>query len=237
MTDYKDIIYGDLDFPYDSEKIKEEILSLKDNFFEIPPYKIWLDQVKSNEIFPVETENYYNNITYITVDAENRYTKFKKTISPPTSLYLRNDFSKDDKSYSKTKNLSLNQITWNKNLLEKIPYTKSVIEKLPFDKLGLVRVFLTENSFLPTHHDGSYNEWSKNIAINLVPESGKVPFKFSTNGKTGIKEVYSNCFIFNDRYLHGIPYVPNLRIDIRIFGEFNSKKLNDSLIKNTILNL
>lgn len=193
----------------------KEILSCSEFFFEIPPYESWIKLAMENKIPMVETLERYESITFI---KDGKI--IRKEIPPPKSLYLKRPKS-EFQTYTLSKIFDAGHCSWNENILDKIPYTKSVIESLPFTKIGIVRVFVTENTFLPTHDD-KISILKNNLGISLVPiDSGSPLVIFDRESHTRYS-VFSSSFIFDDINLHGIPMVLGLRIDVRIFGEFRT---------------
>jgi hypothetical protein len=211
------MIYKELTIDYDKNKIVEEIVSCRDLFFDIPPYNFWLEKAKNKEIFMVETIENYNSITLL-----KERKLIKKILNPPKSFYIRSsDF--DDLSYLKSKKSVNEQFHWNPKIGTRLEYTKSIIESLPFIKFGLIRAFITENTFLPTHHDAINSTGDENFGISLVPIHSGSPLVIYDPVLKETKSIFSSCFFFDDSYLHGIPMVHGLRIDIRIFGILNKE--------------
>lgn len=213
------MIYKELDFEFDKETVVQEIMSCSSEFFDIAPYDHWINLAKNKKIFMVESLENYENITL-----EIGGKKISKAIPPPRSFYLRNS-NFLEKSYAKSKNQKMDFCVWNPKVMEKLSYTKSVIEKLPFKNIGLVRAFITENSFLPTHHDRINSDKTKNKGISLVPIHSDSPLMFYDPEKKQINKTLSSAFIFDDSYLHGIPMTKGIRIDIRVFGLFKDDYL------------
>jgi hypothetical protein len=216
-------MYREFDLAYDKNLMTREILSCSESFFEIPPYESWIDLAIENKIPMIESLDNYQSITFV-----KNGKIIRRKLSPPKSLYLRSpDFS--FKSYSRAKSHEPEKSFWNTEILSKIPYTKKIIETLPFDKIGVVRVFLTENTFLPTHDDKT-RILKNNLGISLVPIDSGVPLIIFDKEHCQSYPVFSSSFIFDDFNLHGIPMVDGIRIDIRVFGEFR----NDFIQNNSI---
>lgn len=209
-------MYREFDFAYDKDLMTREILSCAESFFEIPPYESWINLAIENKIPMVESLDRYQSITCV-----NNQTIIRKQISPPRSLYLRSP-DLNFTSYSQTKTCRPEKSIWNDKILSKIPYTKKVIECLPFNTIGMVRVFLTENTFLPTHHDITRIFYHKNLGISLVPIDSGSPMIIFDRDTHKPCPVFSSSFIFDDHDLHGIPMVEGIRIDVRIFGDFRN---------------
>ena len=127
-----------------------------------------------------------------------------------------------NRAYSKSKQFTLEDSVYNPEIGNRLEYTKKIIEDLPFTDIGLIRVFLTENTFLPTHNDGFHKEKFRNLGISLVPVHSKAPLKYFDKENNKVESIFSSAFLFDDSNFHGIPMVDGFRIDIRIFG--NLKK-------------
>lgn len=208
------MIYKDFFLEYDKNLVTEEILSCSHLFFEIPPYSHWIDSAIEKRIPMVETLELYQSITH-----ERNKKIIKKEISPPRSFYLRSS-NFDFKSYAVSKFTESENCQWHPAAEIKIPYTKKLIENLPFKKISIVRVFILNDTFLPTHSDESIFD-KHNLGISLVPVHSGTPLIIYDNDN--VHRVFSSSFIFNDSYLHGIPMVNGLRIDIRVFGDLEQE--------------
>lgn len=209
------MIYKEIDLKYDKDLMTKEILSCSPSFFEIPPYESWINSAIQNKIPMIESIDRYNSITF-----KKNNQVIKKEIPPPKSLYFRSP-NFDFKSYSLSKIYNPEFCSWNTKIIDNISYTKTVIESLPFKKIGIIRVFITENTFLPTHDDKT-GVLKNNLGISLVPvDSGSPLIIFDRKSHKG-HPVFSSSFIFDDCELHGIPMVNGLRIDVRVFGEFRT---------------
>lgn len=213
-------MYREFNLTYDKDLVAQEILSCSESFFEIPPYDSWINLALENKIPMVESLDRYQSITFV----KNREI-VRKEIPPPKSLYLKSP-KLDFKTYSLSKIFDADSCSWNSKILDKIPYTKEIIENLPFTKIGIVRVFLTENTFLPTHDD-RINILKNNLGISLVPIDSGTPLIIFDRESHKKYSVFSSSFVFDDTNLHGIPMVEGSRIDIRVFGEFRPEFLTD----------
>jgi len=208
----QEMIYKDLKIEYDKDRVVKEILSCKDLYIDIPPYKFWLELAKNNKIFMVETLERYDSISLVD---NNKIVK--KSIDPPKSFYIRSS-NFNNNSYLQSKKITQDPFFWNNKIGNRLDYTRVVIESLPFLKIGLVRAFITENTFLPTHHDAINTKKIDNLGVSLVPIHSNTPLMVYNTESRNIESIFSSCFLFDDSYLHGIPMTNGLRIDIRVFG-------------------
>jgi hypothetical protein len=217
------MIFKDLNFNYDIDRVVQEILSCREYSFEIPPYDYILEKAQRGECFMVESEERYQSIDYIK-KTDLGFKKIKRSISSPRSFYIRQS-DPNFKSYQQIKNSQAELFHWNKLIIDKIPYTKTVIEQLPFDRIDCVRAFITEQSFLPTHNDNVNNQDENNIGISLVPMHSGIPILVYDRYENKLIPILSTCFLFDDSNDHGIPWVESVRIDIRVFGKLNQTQL------------
>lgn len=211
------MLFKDFELTYDRDLVAEEILACRDLFVDIPPYQYWIDMAKQKKVFMVESEDRYDSITCQHDDIITR-----KTIDPPKSFYIKSS-SETHQSYPRSKSYDIDKSFWNPRLGDRLKYTRSLLDSLPFEKIGLVRVFVLENTFLPTHHDGIIHTPAGGIGLSLVPVHSGSPLMIYDRRSKKIESVSSTAFLFDDSNLHGIPMVNGVRIDIRIFGKFNSR--------------
>jgi hypothetical protein len=219
------MIFKDLNFNYDSAQVIQEILSCREHFFEIPPYDYILEKALDGEFFMVESQEKYQAIDYIK-NTDSGFKKIKRSIAAPHSFYIRHSDVKS-KSYQQIKNSKTESFFWNSLVLDKLSYTRSIIEKLPFDRVDCVRAFIIEQSFLPTHHDNVNGCDENNIGISLVPVHSGTPMIVYDSAENKTIPILSPCFLFDDSNYHGIPWVNNIRIDIRVFGKLNYNQLHE----------
>jgi hypothetical protein len=153
------------------------------------------------------------------------------------TLYLRSPGDENlflERSFKITKHLDHSNWVWRDSLRSLIPYTIEKISTLPFKKIGLIRVFITENTFFPTHYDYDPKypiDITKSLGISLVPLTGGVPLKIWSGVDKQIKEVHGHAHIFRDSQPHGVPFTDQTRITIRIFGDIDYNGL-EKLIDN-----
>jgi len=209
------MVFENFELAYDRDLVAEEILSCRDLFVDIPPYQYWIDFAKQKKIFMIDTEDRYDSIT-----CQHDDVITKKIIDPPKSFYIKSS-SETHQSYPKSKLYNIDKSFWNPNIGDRLKYTKSLLDSLPFEKIGLVRVFILENAFLPIHHDGINHTSAGGIGLSLVPVHSGSPLMIYDRRSKKMESVFSSSFFFDDSHLHGIPMVDGLRIDIRVFGKFN----------------
>ena len=217
------MIFKNFNYDYDKEKVIQEIISCRDLFSYIPPYIEWIKWAKKKIVFMVESEQMYDEITY-----QDSNGVVEKKLKPPMSFYMKNSDFKNI-SYLKSKTHNTGGSIYNPEIGNRLEYTKEIIEQLPFENISLIRVFMTENTFLPTHNDGRYGDKSRNLGVSLVPVHSGAPLKYFDKENNKVESIFSSAFMFDDSCLHGIPMVDGIRIDIRIFGNLKKNFLKDKI--------
>lgn len=232
---YDKIVAADLKLNFDFEKISKEIISCRSFWSYTPIWHKWINDANNGSVFKVETDELYNKVT-----SKVPGLVLEKELPGFYTLYLRNPIGdlKKKESFSITKYLDHTSWEWNPDLKHNIPYTIQCIESLPYSQIGLIRIFITENTFLPTHSDYDQNlekssigtDISKTLGISIVSSTGGVPLKIWSKKENAVKEVHGHCHIFRDSIPHGVSFTKDIRITIRIFGEIlydNLEKLID----------
>ena len=227
---YDKIVAADLKLNFDFEKISSEIKNCRSLWSYTPIWHKWINDANSGAVFKVESDELYKKVT-----SKVPELTFEKELQGFYTLYLRTPMGdlKKKKSFSVTKYLDHKNWEWNKDLEHNIPYTIKCIESLPYDHIGLIRIFITENTFLPTHSDydqkleksGNKTDLSKTLGISIVSSTGGVPLKIWSKKENAVKEIYGHCHIFRDSIPHGVPFTKDIRITIRIFGEVRYEEL------------
>jgi hypothetical protein len=234
-----DLLGAEMELSLDYKKIKEEMLALKPFWIYTPPYKRNLDAAKTGIIFQSGTEYLNEQIDYID---ENNLIQ-NRNLKGQYIFYLteHKDNLSNNKRFAYTKQLSSDGWSWIDKYRDLMPYTIKCIEDLPYSTIGLVRVFVTENTFFPTHIDtkklvdGKFvqsDDYSKCLGISIIPDTGNVPMSIWSFKNKEIYKIYGNAMLFNDSAPHGVNFTPGTRITIRIFGNIDFQKL-EPYIKNT----
>jgi len=243
---FDSILAANLNINADYEKISQEILQCRKHWEYSPIWKKWIDAANEGKIFKVESDENYESVSrqYFS----NHVLKHdRRKFNGVYTLYLRSPgpeylFSK--RGFGITKYINHNEWIWKKSLENSIPYTIETISKLPFHHIGLVRVFITENTFFPTHHDYEAEkdnrpedniDLGKSLGISIVPLTGDVPLKIWSSCDNIVKEVPGHAHIFRDTQPHGVPFTDKIRITIRIFGDVNYDELEKLVDKDSII--
>jgi hypothetical protein len=235
-----DILAASLKFDFDYKKIKSEMLSLRSFWKYTPPYKANLNAPFSYNIFMSETEEYYNKIDYIADHTTSNSEMIKREIQGQYIFYLREhkDNLKNDTRFSYVKNLDTSGWNWIEEYKTKIPYTINCIESIGYEDIGCIRVFVTENTFFPTHRDtlsGTPDcleisqDYERCLGVSLIPDTGNVPMLIQSPRENKVCEVYGNAMLFNDSAFHGVKFTPGIRITIRIFGKIDFQKFQKNI--------
>jgi len=219
-------IAATLGYAFDYARMAHEILGCREFFVYAPPYQKHVDGGLSGEIpFRSESEENYRRIDTIH-DGRMRRGEMRAV----KMFYLRNSRDSDvlkDSRFSVTKMLRHASWYWRNEIAARIPYTVACIESLPYRGLGLIRAFVCEDSFMPTHRDTfpdaltGFVDRGKSIGISLIPATGGVAMKIWDAGAHRVRDVPGHCLIFDDSCWHGVPMTRGARITLRIFGELD----------------
>lgn len=224
-----DLLAAELDLDFDYEKIKAEMLALRPIWIYTPPYKENLDYAKMGVIFQSGTNDQYEQIDFMEDD-----TIQTRSLRGQYVFYLRNhkDNPSNNTKFSYTKNLAVDGWDWIKEYAEYMPYTIQCIESLPYTNIGLIRVFVTENTFFPTHRDSNVRQalvqstdYAQCLGISIIPDTGNVPLSIWSFKNKEVCKVNGNAMLFNDSAPHGVEFTPGIRITIRVFGDIDFQKL------------
>jgi hypothetical protein len=216
-----DFIAAELDYEFDYPRMTREILSCREFFVPTPPYRHQVEAGLSGEIpFMSESSARYRAIDVITDKGVSR-----KGLHGVNIFYLRNSTHNDvrrDSRFAVTKKLPHESWFWRPELEERIAYTIECIESLPYRTLGLIRVFVCDDTFMPTHRDtvpeAGYDK-TKAVGVSLVPATGDVGMLIWDAGARSVREVKGHCLLFDDSKWHGVPMTRGTRITMRIFGD------------------
>lgn len=226
--DVKKILAASLNFDFDYDRIKKEILNTRDFWSHSPAYDFNIQAAKIGSIFAADSLDNYDKIDY-----QNTFHKHvSKSLRGQYIFYMRfhQDNDKKISRFDTTKNLSIEGWRWRQEIVEKTPYLKACIENLPYSHIGCVRIFITENTFFATHRDYGWGkeELSKDynacFGLSIIPDTGGVPMKIYSFDTRTVHEVYGNAMLFNDSAWHGVSMVDGIRITIRVFGEIDYQK-------------
>jgi hypothetical protein len=215
-----------LDCDFDHARIAREIMDCEEFFVYTPPYQWQVNDAISGEIpFMSESQANYRRIDTLE-DAQIR----KKKLRGVRIFYLRNSTEGDvrkDSRFTVTKGLSHASWFWRPELAQRISYTIQCIESLPYSALGLIRVFVCDSTFMPTHRDTRppVEDRTKSIGISLIPATGGVGMLIWDDAKRRAHEVKGNCLLFDDSRWHGVPMTRGVRITMRIFGDLDYGRL------------
>jgi len=220
-----------LNLECDYDKITQEILSCSSQWRYTPPYKYQLEH-EFNKEFNLASVDDFNNIDY-TVAPEDG-TQIMRNGGGAHIFYLRKCTTTDKQSFSITKYLPHTDWVWRDDI--DIPYTKQFIDSLPFKTLGMIRVFIFSDTFLPVHKDyktpevlGHSEDYDKCLGLSIIPTTGGVPMKIWSNKLKKVVDVPGNAMLFNDSVVHAVPKTTGIRITIRVFGDIDYSYFSDKV--------
>jgi hypothetical protein len=200
--------------------------------------------------FPFDRARLLNEITpYLKTSLETGPSeKYKKLYAPNIDItYFREDqkiingqvkgysvlsLTESDLKYSTfgfnslRENMINYKWSWKKNL----EYTKYVIDQLPFLNYFIVKLIYLPKDGIGVLHRDTEKFVNHAITLELTPATNLM--KFYYNDK--VFESTSDYFIFDDTLLHGAGLADSDRIILRIFGELDFDKMNDSIINESI---
>lgn len=223
--DIKTVLAAGLDLNFDYEKIKNEILSTREFWDHSPPYDFNIDAAKQGKIFPAEAIEMYDKI-----DFQDKFAlRTTKELRGQYIFYMRYHPTNKSKvsRFDITKNLTVDEWKWRPEIIDRTPYFKNCIESLNYNHIGCIRVFITENTFFPTHRDYGWEQEQLNtnydacFGLSIIPDTGNVPMKIYSFATKQVHEIFGNAMLFNDSAWHGVSMVEGIRITIRVFGQIN----------------
>lgn len=183
-------------------------------------------------------------INYHRADYQNDVTKqvIKKELQGQYIFYLRENLenTKDIKRFDFTKTLPTDKWVQIDQFKKSLPYTIEYIENLPYKHIGCIRVFITENTFA-AHRDYGWGknslskDYEKCFGLSIIPDTRNVSMKIQSFKDNKVYDIHGNAMLFNDSAWHGVPYVPGLRITIRIFGEIDYQSFIPYIDSDTLI--
>jgi hypothetical protein len=220
---------GQVGYEFDWERMSGEIAACRDCFVYTPPYRSQVARGLASEIpFMSESaENYRRIDTFGSAGDGDGDGVLRGT----STFYLRASTGHDvrrDGRFSVSKKLDHSSWYWRPELKERLSYTIQCIESLPYRRLGLVRAFVYENTFLPTHRDSPPElgcDQSQSVGLSLVPATGGVPVLVWEEAGGMVRELHGHCLLLDDSKWHGVPMTAGRRVTIRIFGDLDYAKL------------
>jgi len=212
---------------FDYPRMANEILSCREHFAHTPPHQRLVDRALAGDIpFMSESEERYRATDTLAGGAirTNR-------LRGASMFYLRNSCDGDvrrDPRFFVTKVLNHESWYWRPDLEARIAYTIGCIESLPYRTLGLVRVFVYENTFMPTHRDTEPErgyDRSRAVGLSVIPATGGVGMLIWDDAARRVRELEGHCLLFDDSRWHGVPMTRGTRITLRIFGDLDHAQL------------
>ncbi|MEA3194291.1 MAG: hypothetical protein QOD26_2624 [Betaproteobacteria bacterium] len=228
------LIGAALALEFDYARMAAEIDACEEFFIDTPPYQRQVDGVASG-LIPFRSESAAN---YARIDTMVERDVRRRELRGVRIFYLRNSTENDvveRSSFAVTKALPHASWSWRPELASRIPYTIECIESLPYRTLGLIRVFVCDDTFMPTHRDTDPDanpdyDRSKAVGLSLIPRTGDVGMLIWDRTRRRARELSGNALLFDDSNWHGVPMTRGRRITIRIFGEIDPTIFEDRLV-------
>lgn len=234
-----DITAAQLNLDFDYDRMAKEMMSLRSCWIHTPPKDSFINAALEGKIFKADSEELYKKID---VNVNGKIEE--KELRGQYVFYLREHVNNKENvtNFEYTKSLSEDGWDWISSIKEQIPYTISCIETLPYEYLGLVRVFVTYNTFFPTHRDSMMGkelklstDYDRCLGVSLIPQTGNVPMSIYSFKEDKTYDVYGNSMIFNDSAPHGVRFTSDCRITIRIFGKVDFQRFLPFINKESII--
>ena len=228
MIDLHSIRFAKLNFNYDSEKLKTEILQLESQFKSMPALDVW---AKQHSLIDVGTLSEIQEITVISKDGNVQRKKYSAwrglSITHLPSLPLSTIGT------NSIRNRSAVNWEWRKDV--NAPYLRQLAESFNFKQIHSVRIMmLPAESIGLVHVDSTQDYYKNNVSITLNVTNGGSPIIFEQDGIT--HSVKDDCaFLFRDDCYHGVPRVVSDRIQVRINGAPNNDVLSKLVDRSTVL--
>lgn len=228
MISLQDIRFAAVNIEYDQHKLASEALSLRKFYKAIPAHKKW---ARLHPKIFVGTEKEINEVTV--VDDDHLMINRKLPSWYGLSLTHIPGEKWSDLGSNNVRNDSTEAWVWRSDV--DAPYLRELVESLEFDQLHSVRVMLLPtNSIGLVHMDSAGNYYKEHVSLTLNVNSGGSPIIFLEKDRTYSIES-DRAFLFRDDCYHGVPRVRDTRIQIRINGRPNIKKLSALVDTNTIV--
>ncbi len=229
-----DVLATSLDYSFDYARMASEIRGAADFFIDTPPYQWQVTKGLAGEIpfRSASREDYLRIDSYGDCGVERRKLRSAKV------FYLRNSTVNDvlrDPRFSVNKNLPHESWLWRPELSERIAYTIAAVESLPYRHIGLVRAFVCQDTFMPTHRDtlpdaGGRYDVERALGISLIPSTGNVGMLIWDQARNRVHELAGHCLMFDDSKWHGVPMTRGTRITLRIFGELDFERVQQHFV-------
>lgn len=216
--------YAKLNFSYDKEKVKEEIL--QHSLIDIPAIKQFLNL----RPFDIVSKDLYEKLTVVTeagiVEGEIPSWKgysFTHVVGDKMSEYGGN-----------LTRIKFENWQWKKDA--NCPYIQQLVDSLGFVQIQNVRAMvLNPPGFGPVHNDvpPESKYYDDHVSITLNITNGGKPLVALINNT--LRELNDDCFLFRDDCWHGVGLVESPRIQLRINGKIRAEHLESLVDKETII--
>jgi hypothetical protein len=216
--------YARLNFSYDKEKVKQEILQHTPT--DIPAIKQYLD-LRPFDLVP---KSLYEKITVVTDQG------IVKGEIPSWQGYSFTHVPGDRMSAYGGNLTRIKFDNWEWKADANCPYIQELVNSLGFEQIQNVRsMMLDPPGFGPVHNDVPPNSdyYNNHVSITLNISNGGKPLVALIDNT--LREFDDDCFIFRDDCWHGVGLVDMPRIQLRINGKMNADRLASLIDTKTII--
>ena len=228
MKNIWDIRFANLEFDYDQAEVEKEVDQITDLFDLSIPDTVLADQWR----LPLFTEEQINNTSVYSSETgkivNKRYPSWKGC-----SLTYLDDSQSSKMGAARVRNDNI-KTNWQWREDIHIPYIQSVVEQFGFRILHTVRLLIIPEGSIGLVHQDDWGTYYKNkgFSVTLNVSNGGSPIVF-LNGDQRHEAWPDKCHVFRDDCWHGIPQVSSRRMQIRINGVPDHRRIMQMVRKDS----
>ena len=219
-----EIRFAVLNFPYDKERLKKEVMAHSD----------LLEQVYA-AVEPLRRRPF-------NVVSEERYAQLENTWNPnaravPIVGWLGYNFTRvveDPDIRSGVIPVREKHENWEWQPELELSYLKQLVTELGFTKFRTIKLYtLDPPHFVPVHKDSSTGYYDNHVSVTFGIENGGQTLTSHFEGNN-LFNIYQDCFIFRDDAWHGVGEAVSKRILVRISGKADFDIMSQYIDYNSI---
>jgi hypothetical protein len=205
-----------LKFPFDKERLRQEVLSCESKFRDIPANR---EGVRGRP-FDLVPRELYDEITYF-----DGQTVVKGRLPSWRGLSFTH-IPGVERSLGGSNVLRTQDARWEFRTDLTFDYLKSLIKVFGFSELQNIRAMVLDPpGFGPVHIDlaPTSNYYEQHVSVTLSIDDGGQPLAAFWDGE--YHHLSEDCFVFRDDCWHGVGIVTRRRIQVRINGRMDPDQL------------